>query len=1106
MLAVRQAHHVDKVPSEPGLGTILVVDDHRPNLLALEAVLAPLGQALEQASSGVEALQLLETRDFAVALLDVRMPGLSGLEVAARLRDRGVRTPIIFLTAAHESTDLRSRGYDRGAVDFILKPFDPEVLRAKVRVFIELHERRREHERLTALYDAERILAKARIQTLAALSARLSRWLSIDGVADLVTEAAHDALRATASAVHLVAEGARELALVKSRGIEAELLAKIERLPLDGSHPITAAFASGEPAWLADREALQRALVGSSSTPSPPGDAAQAAAVVLPLSIGTRTLGTITFAFDGPQVWSTLDQEFFVTVAAQFAGALERSDLLAKERAANEHLRRQTSSMRFMADIGALLSSSLDYEAILRQLVQRMVPVMADWCAIDVLDKTGQVARLIAFHSDPAKIALVHELEQRYPEDPSADHGVPNVLRTGQTEWVEVIPDTLLESVAKDAEHLGILRALGLRSYVVVPLRARGRILGALSLIYAESGRHYTNDEVHYAEELAGRAALSVDNALLFQQQVDARERLERQSRQALLAGDVGIALTSSDTLQESLQHCSEAIVRHLEAAFARIWILDTRTGVLELRASAGLYTHLDGPHAAVPVGKFKIGRIAEQGSPHLTNDVQQDPWVSDRDWAKREGMVSFAGYPLIIEGKVIGVMALFGRKPLAEDTLHMLASIANAMAMGIERARADESARQERDTLEVVNEVGRALAAELDREKLVQSTIEYATRLAGASFGVFFYNVVDGAGESYTQYAVAGAEREAFPKFSMPRATRVFAPTFAGEGIVRVDDIRQDPRYVQNPPFQGMPDGHPPVASYLAVPVISRTGAVIGGLFFGHPKPGVFSDRSQMLVAGVAAQAAIAMDNARLFRQAQTLITQLDKSNKELDQFAYVASHDLKAPLRGIANLSQWLEEDLGDVITPDGKQQLDLLRNRVHRMEGLINGILDYSRAGRVRTKPELIAVDKLLAEVIELSSAPTGATVQVEPGMPELRTERVPLQQVFMNLVNNGIKHAKRSDPRVVVSVKDAGDWYEFSVTDDGQGIAPEYHERIWGIFQTLEARDTVEGTGVGLSVVKKIVESKGGRAWVESREGAGARFSFTWPKAEMGAGRE
>jgi light-regulated signal transduction histidine kinase (bacteriophytochrome) len=296
------------------------------------------------------------------------------------------------------------------------------------------------------------------------------------------------------------------------------------------------------------------------------------------------------------------------------------------------------------------------------------------------------------------------------------------------------------------------------------------------------------------------------------------------------------------------------------------------------------------------------------------------------------------------------------------------------------------------------------------------------------------------------------------------------------------------------------MPPGHC-VASYLAVTVVSRTGVVLGGLFFGHPQPGVFSERSQMLLAGVAAQAAIALDNARLFREAQVLIADLDKSNRDLDQFAYVASHDLKAPLRGISNLSQWLEEDLGAAITSDAKEQLRLMRNRVQRMEGLINGILDYSRAGRARTKLEAVAVDKLLAETIELCTAPESARVEIDPGMPTLRTERVPLQQVFMNLLGNALKHAKRSDPHVRVQVRETGERFEFSITDNGPGIAPEFHERIWGIFQTLEPRDTVEGTGIGLSVVKKIVESKRGQVALESQVGAGATFRFTWPKAEQ-----
>ena len=232
-----------------------------------------------------------------------------------------------------------------------------------------------------------------------------------------------------------------------------------------------------------------------------------------------------------------------------------------------------------------------------------------------------------------------------------------------------------------------------------------------------------------------------------------------------------------------------------------------------------------------------------------------------------------------------------------------------------------------------------------------------------------------------------------------------------------------------------------------------------------------------------------------------EQLIKALARSNQELDQFAYVASHDLKAPLRGIANLSQWIEEDLGDTLDADNKAQMEMLRGRVHRMEALIDGILQYSRAGRVKAKPEPIETGALVREVIELIAPPRETAIVVAPDMPEVKAEKIPLQQVFMNLLGNAIKHAGADDPRIEVSWEDAGPFYEFSVRDNGQGIAPQYHERIFGIFQTLEARDKVEGTGIGLSVVKKIVEAKGGRVWVESDVGVGAKFKFLWPKVEI-----
>ena len=253
--------------------------------------------------------------------------------------------------------------------------------------------------------------------------------------------------------------------------------------------------------------------------------------------------------------------------------------------------------------------------------------------------------------------------------------------------------------------------------------------------------------------------------------------------------------------------------------------------------------------------------------------------------------------------------------------------------------------------------------------------------------------------------------------------------------------------------------------------------------------------------VYGLMTHAVDVTDAVRTRQELAELALALERSNRELDSFAYAASHDLRAPLRGIANLAQWIEEDLesSGELKAETREMLELMRGRMHRMEGLIEGLLQYSRAGRAHGQPETVAVADVVGDVVDLLSPPDSVTILIEPDLPTIETERLLLQQVFMNLIGNAIKHANRDDPSIVVGCRRLGPFYEFSVRDNGPGIAPEFHDRIWGIFQTLEARDRVEGAGIGLSLVKKIVESQRGRAWVESAAGTGATFRFLWRKS-------
>ncbi len=239
--------------------------------------------------------------------------------------------------------------------------------------------------------------------------------------------------------------------------------------------------------------------------------------------------------------------------------------------------------------------------------------------------------------------------------------------------------------------------------------------------------------------------------------------------------------------------------------------------------------------------------------------------------------------------------------------------------------------------------------------------------------------------------------------------------------------------------------------------------------------------------------------ETARLRAEAEQerLIVALEFSNAELEQFASVASHDLKAPLRGISQLAQWLEEDLGAKLSPEDRQHLALLKGRVRRLMGLIDGILGYARAGQSSMTLERFDARDAAAEALVLLAPPPGSEVTLPvPGLI-IEGDKALLLQVLMNLLSNALTHGARAAAKIELGAEPDGAFVRFSVKDNGPGIPPEYHQRIWGMFQTLVPRDEKESTGIGLAVVRKVVQAQGGRTWLESAAGEGATFFFTWP---------
>lgn len=239
---------------------------------------------------------------------------------------------------------------------------------------------------------------------------------------------------------------------------------------------------------------------------------------------------------------------------------------------------------------------------------------------------------------------------------------------------------------------------------------------------------------------------------------------------------------------------------------------------------------------------------------------------------------------------------------------------------------------------------------------------------------------------------------------------------------------------------------------------------------------------------------------------KATAAVAETEAVNKELDEFAYVASHDLKAPLRVIDNASRWLEEDLAEHLTPETRDNMNLLRGRVRRMEKLLDDLLEYSRVGRKFDDryQEIVSGTELTDNIVEMLAPPEGFTLAVSPNFAGISVARMPLQQILMNLIGNAIKHHDKKVGRIDLTVEDEGEFLVFAVKDDGPGIPKEYHDKIFKMFQTLKPRDQVEGSGMGLAIIKKHLDYYGGTIEVDSDEGKGSTFRFTWPKRRRSGG--
>lgn len=536
-----------------------------------------------------------------------------------------------------------------------------------------------------------------------------------------------------------------------------------------------------------------------------------------------------------------------------------------------------------------------------------------------------------------------------------------------------------------------------------------------------------------------------------------ADERQARRAAHALFRADVSAALEVSHApLRATLELCTQAMVQHLQAAFARIWTLNSEEDVLELQASAGMYTHIDGGHARVPVGKFKIGKIAEERAPHITNEVLTDPRVGDKEWAAREGMVAFAGYPLVAEDRLLGVMALFSRSELPDDTMDALASVADIISQGIERKRTEAALRQSeeryRDLVENAHD------------------IIYSHDLQGN------YTSINKAGEVITGYTVEEALKlnlsDSVAPESLPKAREMIRRKLAGEHVTayEIEITAKDGRRVT---------------------VEANTKLV-------------YQDGVPVGVQGIA----------RDISDRKQLEDQLRQSQKmeAIGQLAGGVAHDFNNLLTAIIGYSGLALQRIED--ESPLKPYIEEIKKAGDRAANLTRQLLAFGRKQILQPLP--LNLNDVITDLNKMLRRLIGEDIRLAArldfDLKKIKADPGQIEQVLMNLVVNARDAMPRGGNLTIETANiqideeyagrhigvSSGAYVMLAVSDNGTGMDDETEAKIFEPFFTTKEKG--KGTGLGLSTVYGIVKQSGGNIWVYSEPGHGTTFKIYLPQID------
>ncbi len=764
--------------------------------------------------------------------------------------------------------------------------------------------------------------------------------------------------------------------------------------------------------------------------------------------------------------WVGLSLHIIVGIMAGSFGDAHR-----RARAAMNESRRAAERAAFLADAGNLLAATLDYDTTLASIARLAVPFLGDWCSVDGLGDDGSVRRVAITHADPSKTSLARVASTFMP-DPEHRHPRTGVIETGRSVLITEVTDATLIAIANDQRHLEALRAFGYRSAMFVALRARDRTLGVITLATAESGRRYDRRDLAFAEELAARAGLALDNASLYRAaQVEIAGRV-RTAQRLHAQHDITRVLSEAASLTEAMPRILAAIGEHLVAEWAALWRVDEQASVLRC---AETWHATDESFAAFETasrsrtfasGEGLPGRVWQHGAATWIPDVAHDPNFPRAQFAERVGFRGGFAFPLLLGREVLGVMEFFSRNDREPDQglRDLMASVGHQIGQFIERKDAEAAARVSEERMQAVFDSALDAIITIDAAGRVMEINAAGERM----FGLDRESV---RGKEMAALVIPPELRERH-RAGLARHLATGTRSVIGRRT-ELTALRAD-------------------GTTFAVEVaIARVGSGNRPLFTGF-------------LRDITATKAAERERADLLERERTARAEAEEANRIKDEFLATVSHELRTPLTPILIWTRMLRS--GRLDTETAARGVATIENSAKAQVQLIEDLLDVSRiiTGKLRMKREsfeLAPVIHAAIQSVRLAAEAKGVEVSVDldPAAGVLFGDPNRLQQVVWNLLSNAIKFTPAGGHVEIGLVRAAGA-IELTVSDTGKGISESFLPHVFDRFRQADSSTTRAhgGLGLGLAIVRHLVEQHGGTVEATSPgENRGARFTVRLP---------